>query len=72
MFISNAEKQELKDQISEITAQLNNLSLTISRIEATLFAWSPTIEKISPSNAPYGFRKNGTPKSKPGPKGAKQ
>ena len=58
MFISKAEKEHLHKKIRELDARINFLNFHIEKLSET---------------APYGRRKDGTPRKKPGvKKGAKK
>jgi len=61
MFISNYEKHQLQMRIS-------SLEIIVSRLEAQLDKWKPKPKPLifRTDEAPWGYKKDGTPKKRPG------
>ena len=65
MFISRDEKQLILDVLELLEKRLD---MVISRVEK-LEGWNPSgTITVSSVDAKWGYKKDGTPRSKPGPK----
>ena len=58
----------LKEEIDVLALRVNALTKTISEFLAKQSSVTVTLAQ----DAPHGLRKDGTPRGKPGPKGAKK
>lgn len=83
MFISNAEKKHIEYKLTYLENWLCKLESSIDSLDATcsaLLKIATNKAKLDAEqssvtvtvHAPHGLKKDGTPKTKPGPKGKKQ
>lgn len=71
MFISKAEKEEMRITIQSLQASVRDLSLNVKSMKlAIIDLEEKSAAKKRPSirtaEAPYGYKKDGTPKKQPG------
>ena len=64
MFISKAEKEFFHSTIANLQLRLLNLEHEIGRLKAEVSYKRPTI--IANEKAPWGTKKDGTPRGRPG------
>ena len=57
MFISNKEKRDIYNVLMELSSKIDKLRFDLENLRF---------------KAPHGLRKNGEPRSKPGPKGPRK
>jgi hypothetical protein len=62
MFISSTEKQQVKLDLADLQARVQLLEQVMGSLKDHLKETSRTLN----DPAPYGYRKNGQPKKKPG------
>jgi len=64
MFISNAEKEELWVAIRSLQAKVRDLEIEAVWLKNRLY--KPRVELVKSKEAPYGYRKDGSPRKRPG------
>ena len=64
MFISNAEKDGIKMKIRALEARIRDLELEVNWTKNKLSSKRAVVVKTEV--APYGLKKDGTPRKKPG------
>jgi hypothetical protein len=64
MFISNAEKEELRDAIQTLKGQVKDLQIEVLWLKSRAYKSRPVFVKTD--DAPWGVKKDGTPRKRPG------
>jgi hypothetical protein len=70
MFISNYDKEQMRVAIRTLQSQVTNLIDEIKELKATKIVNKVVKKKPAPTfrtaEAPWGYKKDGTPKKRPG------
>lgn len=66
MFISKVEKDYLMDSVIRLQEEVRLIKAQLTNLS------QPVIAKDTPKAAPYGLKKDGTPKQRPGRKPARR
>lgn len=72
MFISNAEKEELRNTIRTLQSQVSHLFKEVEILRTARNQESRRVALITTKQAPWGFKVDGTPRSQPGRKSVKK